>query len=115
MQRRSQGGFTLIEAVIAGGILAGGVLALAQVLVVAAGANRAARETTMATILAAQKVESLRAGAFAPGEGAEQVGEYRRAWRVEPAADDPADTLAIEVVVTPGGVRLATLRTRTVP
>jgi Tfp pilus assembly protein PilV len=106
---------SLIEALIAGGVLATGVLGLAQVLVFSATAIASARQMTMATWLAAQKVEELRAAAFEAGGGADQVEQYRRTWQVSWHPDDPADTLAIVVTVTPGGARFATRRTRRAP
>jgi Tfp pilus assembly protein PilV len=108
-------GFALLEALVAGGMLAGGVLGLIQVLVVASAATRAARQTTAATLLAVEKVEALRAAPFDATAGEEEIGEYRRAWRVEAADDDPLGSLDLEVVVDPGGVRLRTRRTLTAP
>jgi Tfp pilus assembly protein PilV len=108
-------GFSLIEALIAGGVLAAGILALGQVLVIAAAATVRARQQTFATVAAAQKVEELRAAPFAPSDGADQVREFRRRWRASWDDTDPADTLAVVVQVEPGGVRLATRRTRREP
>lgn len=106
------GGFSLIEALVAGGILAVGVLALAHVLVVAARATDAAAATTAASLLAAEKVEELRARPpSAPASGTEQRGAFTRRWAVVPDAADPAGTLVIRVSVTPGEVSLVTLRT----
>jgi type II secretory pathway pseudopilin PulG len=57
---RSEGGFSLIEVMLASGILATALIALAQLFVVALTANTSARSTTYATVLAEQKVEELR-------------------------------------------------------
>jgi type II secretory pathway pseudopilin PulG len=54
-------GFTLLEALIAMTLLMGAVASLAQLSVVATNANRVARESTQATLLASQKLEQLRA------------------------------------------------------
>jgi Tfp pilus assembly protein PilV len=113
--RQGNAGFALVDALVAGALLATGVLGLAQVVVMSAGAVTAARQATMATILAAQKVEELRAGVFATTEGADVSGEFRRAWRVSAYEDDPADTLVVVVTVMPGRVRFVTLRTRVEP
>ena len=54
-------GFTLIEVLIAIGILVMAAVSLAQILVLAAKATRAGREQTTASILAAAKMDQLRA------------------------------------------------------
>ena len=113
---------------------------LAQLFALATRTNQNAGDTTWATILAAQKIEELRAGPF-PGPFTEQSVDYldaqgnrlddsgsaRRAytrrWWVEPFPVAPDDTIAITVAVSRyrgggdarGAVRLATLRTRKAP
>ena len=54
-------GTTLIEVLIAMLILVSGVLAMAQLFLMAAVTNTAARRTTAAAIVASQKMEELRA------------------------------------------------------
>ena len=106
-------GFSLIEALIAGGLLAAGILALGQLLVVSARAATAARQVTIAATLAAGKVEALRARRPAAGtSGRERIGEYTRTWEV--AAFDAAAVL-IRVRVEPGDVRLVALDARVAP
>jgi Tfp pilus assembly protein PilV len=106
-------GFSLIEALIAGGLLAGGILVLGQLLVVSSRATTAARQMTMAATLAAGKIEALRARQAPAGErGSERVGEYTRTWEVAPFA---ASAVLIRVSVEPGGVRLAILDARLGP
>jgi prepilin-type N-terminal cleavage/methylation domain-containing protein len=61
---RSHAGFTLIEVLVSLALLTGSLLVLAQVMVAAARAADAARATTVATALAAQKIEQLRALAW---------------------------------------------------
>ena len=55
----SSRGSTLIEVLVAMLVLISGVLAMAQLFLVAAATNAAARHTTVVTILAAQKVEEM--------------------------------------------------------
>ncbi len=57
----SDGGFSLIEVMMASGILATALIALAQLFIVALTANTSARSTTYASVLAEQKIEELRA------------------------------------------------------
>jgi Tfp pilus assembly protein PilV len=109
-------GFSLIEAVLASGVLAVGVLALAQLFAVATNAFAAAERMTSAAILAAQKIEELRSlPCCAPAEGIDRIGAYTRAWSVQPLAAGPDAAVTIEVEVAPGGVRAITVRFRTVP
>jgi len=60
--RRS--GFTLLEVMVALALLTGALLAVAQLLVVAARASEFSRTTTVSASLAAQKLEQLRALAW---------------------------------------------------
>jgi prepilin-type N-terminal cleavage/methylation domain-containing protein len=60
----SSRGFSLLEVLIATTIVATAVAALAQLLVMAAAANAGARSMTLATVIAAQKVEQLRSLAW---------------------------------------------------
>jgi prepilin-type N-terminal cleavage/methylation domain-containing protein len=179
-------GFSLIEVLIAAGLLATALMAVAELFGIAARSNIAARNTTAASVLAAQKIEELRAlswGVDAAGlptvdltsdtavsperpaggsglatspiaalqtntpgwvdyvdrSGAKLAGGaqppadaiFIRRWSVRPLAASPADTLVIQVLVTPnrqrgaadlGAVsrlpeeaRLVTVRTRRVP
>ncbi len=52
-------GTTFIEVLVATLVLVSGVLAIAQLFLIAAATNAAARDTTVAATLAAQKVEEL--------------------------------------------------------
>ena len=89
-----------------------GVLALTQVFALTARANATARHVTIASVLAAQKIEELRSTAWSiPAQGVDSVAEFTRQWSVAPLAADPAHTAVIQVRVTPGAVRLVTLRT----
>ena len=109
-------GFSLIETLLAGALLSVGVLALAQVFVVTIGATSAARRTTLASILAGQKIEELLSGPLRlAGAGSDRIGEFTRAWTVTPHEEDPLNTAVIQVTVVPGAGALVVLRTRTVP
>jgi hypothetical protein len=57
----SEGGFSLLEVMIASGILATALIALGQLFAVALLANTSSRSTTYASVLAEQKMEELRA------------------------------------------------------
>src|SRR5688572_32398086 len=54
-------GFSLVESLIACGVLAAGVLSVVQLFALAAAMSVTSRQTTAAAILAAQKLEELRA------------------------------------------------------
>jgi prepilin-type N-terminal cleavage/methylation domain-containing protein len=58
---RSARGFTLVEALVAVALVAAAIGAVAQLAALAAAATRAARSGTMATFLAQDKMEELRA------------------------------------------------------
>ncbi|MBI4265790.1 MAG: hypothetical protein HY657_15550 [Acidobacteria bacterium] len=57
---RGEGGFSLVEVLMATGILATALIALGQLFAVSTTANTSSRSTTFATILAEQKMEELR-------------------------------------------------------
>ena len=115
-------GFSLVEVLIATGLLATAIAALAQVFAVATRSNVEARDTTYATVLAAQKLEELRAAPF-PGprveESVDRVEAYTRRWMIEPLPADPVNAVIITVAVSrharpgaSGEVRLVTIQTR---
>lgn len=115
-------GITLVEALVALGILAGAVVALAGLASVATRTSAITRERSLATALALQKMESLSrdasslaispASAWAedtPGfvefldaygrvVGGRGGGTFVRRWSVAPLASD-ANLLAIQVEV----------------
>jgi Tfp pilus assembly protein PilV len=106
-------GFALPDALLATALLVVGVLSLLQVVVLAARADRAARQLTVGSILAAQKIEELRSTPWSvPAEGVDRIEEFTRRWSVSAFDADPSFTAVIEVSVTPGAVRLVTLRAR---
>ncbi len=55
-----ESGFSIVEVIVAMGILATALVAVAQMFAVATTANRNARTTTFTTVLAQQKMEQLR-------------------------------------------------------
>lgn len=132
----SEGGFSLVEALVASTLLATALAGLAHLFVVASRANIHARDTTYATVLAAQKLEELRAGVFpehTAGESIERLdargrvladgadarhATYQRRWTIEPLPAYPLDAVVISVVVSrrsapnDGAVHLTTIRAR---
>jgi hypothetical protein len=142
LKLRTEEGTTLVEAIVAIGILAGAVVALAGLASVATRTSAMARERSLATALALQKLEALSwdvsalatspASAWAadtPGfvefldargniVGGRGGGAYVRRWSVAPLASD-SNLLAIQVLVAacrtpPGAVHCgeATSRAR---
>jgi type II secretory pathway pseudopilin PulG len=87
--RRQQEGFSLLEVVIATGIMASAIVTLGQLFGLSVASNRAAQALTYTTVLAQQKMEQLR--------GLE--------WRLDslgsPVTDDQSDTTA--AIETPAG------------
>lgn len=58
---RSEAGFSIIEVLVATGLLASALVALAQLFAIATSTNAAARTSTLTMMLAEQKIEQLRA------------------------------------------------------
>jgi prepilin-type N-terminal cleavage/methylation domain-containing protein len=86
-------GFSLLEVLVATTILIVGVAGLAPSFPVASRANRLARDTTMAALLAQQKMEQLRAAE----------------WSIDPAGvpqSDTASDLTVAFAAGTGGVGL---------
>jgi hypothetical protein len=57
----SESGFSLLEAVVATGLLAGGIVALGEMFAFSVADNTSSRTRTFAAVLAVQKLEQLRA------------------------------------------------------
>jgi len=109
-------GFALPDALLASTLLVVGVLSLTQIFTLAIRANATAQHVTVAAVLAAQKIEELRSTPWrVPDEGVDRVEAFTRQWSVAPLGADPAHTAIIQVSVTPGAVRLVTLRARDEP
>jgi prepilin-type N-terminal cleavage/methylation domain-containing protein len=126
---RSACGFTLIEVLVALGIVVGGVTALAPLASMTVRANTLARTMTTTAILAQQKMEELlpevgvdldrspagalarnldgwfdfvdRSGHVLGGGAPPPAGaDYLRRWSVEPLADSAGHLLVVQVLVT---------------
>ena|SRR5688572_30262708 len=59
--RRAEAGFSIVEVLVATGLLATALVALAQLFAISTKTNAAARSSTLTMILAEQKIEQLRA------------------------------------------------------
>ena len=131
MPRRCDG-FTLIEALVAMGLVAGIALGTAQLFTVAIARNLAAREQMAMSLLAAAKVNDLAAAAadgtitLSPSDSLERSADgyagteidngraYLLRWSVARVPGFADDAVAIGVRVTPvdgaGELRIATIR-----
>jgi prepilin-type N-terminal cleavage/methylation domain-containing protein len=133
-ERNDEQGFSLIEVLVATGILGAAAVALSGLCLTSADAMLAARQRSIATILARARLEELLAdadglrngvdagdrvsasGASEPDAG----GWYERRWVVTPSAAIPDKLVVAAVVVTTaaGGrlqlhdVRLVTIAER---
>jgi type II secretory pathway pseudopilin PulG len=125
-------GCSLVEVLVALGIVAGGVTAVAQLMALGAAVNRAARRTTSAAVLAQQKMEELAPAAATgvepspSGTLARNVdgytdtieGVFTRRWSIDPLPGDASGAVVLQVVVidarSPARVatRLVSVRTR---
>jgi len=109
-------GFSLIEVLVAAGLVIGSLAALAFLFVFATRANTDAQHATYATVLAMQKMEELRAASipiqvadavdYADVRGTVLIDQsdppqavYERRWTVEPPLTAP-DALVIVVTVS---------------
>ena len=134
-------GFSLIEALVATSLMAVAGIGLAHLSVVSIRANQIARSSTIATLLASQKIEGLRGLAWTeitpspPGALFENTTgffdtpapDFVRRWSIEPLP--PNDTVLIQVSVIrassqhvrdasrrrPGESRIVDVRTRKAP
>ena len=124
---RLDGGFSLVEVMIATALLATSLTALAELFAISVSNNTVARNGTFTAVLAAQKMEQLRGITdLAPstvntlqantdgyvdyldpsgntlGGGAVIPNNtaYIRRWYIEPLATSPNDTLVLQVLVT---------------
>ncbi len=129
----SERGFSLLEVVMAAGMVAGAFAALAQVLAMSIANNVSARSGSAATVLAVQKMEQLRAlpwGARAPGVdyldlagnvlgegGASPPGTvYVRRWSVRAVRETKTRSFCgFGSTGGRNGARLVTIRTRQAP
>lgn len=132
---RDSRGFTLLEVLIASSILVVGIVSLAQLLAMEVAANGDAGQMTFATLVAAQKIEDLRAATWESLSGsagdfvdypdragtstarAASPAGFTRRWSISPWSADPNNTLVIQVVVrtSRGEVGIVDVRTRATP
>lgn len=126
---RKDDGFSLLEALVATSIMTVGVAALAQLAGLSLYATVQARQTTIAPVLAQQKIEELVAEAAVGGVAASPAGTlasdvagycdfvdrtgrplgagpavpadsaYARRWSIEPLPASPAHTSILQVLV----------------
>ena len=127
-----QSGFSLVEVLVASSLLAVAIAGVAPLFATASRANVAARNATYAAVLAAQKIEEIRAAAFpdpTDGEMTEYVdpdgastedsdqAAYQRRWTIRSLPNHSAEMVVISVAVSQRAaarnlVRLVTIRTR---
>jgi type II secretory pathway pseudopilin PulG len=125
-------GFSLLEVVMAAGMVAGAFAALAQVLAMSIATNTSARSGSAATVLAAQKMEQLRGLPWGPRSAGvdhlDQAGDilaegvasppgtvYVRRWSVDVSGDEEEIVLRVRVTGGHNGARLVTTRRRHAP
>jgi hypothetical protein len=101
--------FSLVETVVANGVVIAVVLGVAQLFAVTTETNRRAALQTRMAICATQKIEELRT-IEVEGAGVEHVDAegapaplaaavYERRWSIGPPHSDPARLLLVEVTV----------------
>ncbi len=129
MRPPDERGFSLLETTIALALVAIALCSLVQLVVVSTNSNAEARRLSLASILARQKVEELRAlgpdlspqpaasldantaglcdflneygRSLGTGQAAPPGTMYVRRWSIVPLPDDPADSMVLQVVVVP--------------
>jgi hypothetical protein len=111
---------SLAETLVASGILATALLSLAQLCVLGLSAGDAGGRLTRATLLAAQKIEDVRASsatALAGGGSDVPAPGFTREWSIGAFPPDPDHLIVIDVVVRTRGraTRMVALRSRSVP
>jgi Tfp pilus assembly protein PilV len=106
-------GSSLVEALVAALVMSTGVLTMAQLLSIATATNLAARRSTVAMIIAEQKLEELRTLPWQYLQASssstlqqntdgyvDYIGIYTRRWSIEPVSSIPDSALVIHVLVT---------------
>ena len=109
----------MLDALMACTMMAVALLSLAQVLIQTHRATAAAGRTTVATLMAEQKIEDLRVAGpgAAPTAADSPAPGFRRAWSVTPLASDPEHLAIVDVRVrtADGETRLVALLPGNVP
>ena len=129
----AESGFSLVEVLVAAGVLAGAVATLLHVFIFATRAQADAHSVTVAAMLATQKMEELRALPLSPepldvvdyadargrmlADGAGAARFYERRWTTHPSSMARGAVVVTVTVMRPGApgigsVRLITLRSR---
>ena len=115
----SDHGFSLVEVLVAVGLMTTAVAMLARLFVLSVETNLTSRHRTYAAVLAQQKLEELRAEAFEASSGYTAVGGveyldrsgqvvdvgtdssgrgvYMRRWTIDPLPADPINAVVIQV------------------
>ncbi|PYR79470.1 MAG: hypothetical protein DMF87_11110 [Acidobacteria bacterium] len=111
---------SLAETLVASGLLATALLSLAQLFALGVSSTDAAGRTTRAALLAAQKIEDVRASsATALDGGGSDVPApgFAREWSIGAFPSDPDHLIVIEVIVRTRGsaTRMIALGSRNVP
>jgi len=116
--RRSPEGFTLVEAVVASGLLVTAALGTAQLFALATSQHAFARQQLIMSGLASAKLDTLVASIPAAGEGADAIADagrsYHCRWQIVQVPGYGAEAFAITVIVSPvagagGEVRLTSI------
>jgi prepilin-type N-terminal cleavage/methylation domain-containing protein len=118
--KHERNGFTLIEVLVAAGLMATLALGVAPLFRIAAERNRESRLQTLATLIAFQKVEEIKslgpAGLARSPAGSldSDIDRYFdhldvrgaalvRRWSIAPLSAGPAGVIVIQVLVAPAG------------
>jgi len=111
-RKLGRAGFSIVEAIVAGAVIAAGILALTSLFPVSSDNLVASAGTTAAVTVGSQKIEELRNVGFPPAGGNDNKTveniTYTRTYTVALAGTSPNRTATITVTVTWPG-RLGTL------
>jgi prepilin-type N-terminal cleavage/methylation domain-containing protein len=94
-----EGGFSLVEVLVATVILTVGLIAVAQMFVISTAQNMSSRRVTTTAVLAQQKIEQLRALAWGFDEFGLPVSDYASDITVTP----PTSAGGVGLQASPGG------------
>ena len=86
--RNNQSGFSVLETLIATFLLAGGVLATAQMFILATKSNAASMQTSYAASLAQEKMEQLRGLTWGFDQSGLPIQDYNTNTAVDPPLDN---------------------------